>query len=376
MVNPFVYGEAVTGKSFANRERELRELIRDLMDCERVFLISPRRYGKTSLILNVLQELRAKGIYTAYVDLYKAASVRKFLELYTQAIAGAVETKLDKVVKLFKDIVPSLRPKVTIGADGSPTIGIDYIASERDTLKFLDEVYDTPEKLAIKRRRKFVVVFDEFQEVRNLGGERIEKAMRASFQHHTRVAYLFAGSKRHMLYEMVSNRNRAFYKMGKVINLGKIPRLEFSKFLKEAFIRTGFTVESGLIDKVLDIVEDYPYNAQFLCHELWDNNLDSKEIKIGDIELSLNKILAQETPIYIGIWDSLSLHQRRVLQSIACYGGKKVFSQSFILSNDLGALSSVQTSIRLLMKKGILDKENDTYVITDVFFKEWIKRKI
>ncbi|MBC8526817.1 MAG: hypothetical protein H8D22_08175, partial [Candidatus Cloacimonetes bacterium] len=69
MKNPFVYGEAVTGENFSNRKEELCEITRDLEDCERIFLISPRRYGKTSLIMNALENLRTKGLYTVYIDL-------------------------------------------------------------------------------------------------------------------------------------------------------------------------------------------------------------------------------------------------------------------------------------------------------------------
>ena len=135
--------------------------------------------------------------------------------------------------------------------------------------------------------------------------------MRASIQHQDRVAYLFSGSKRHLLYDMVANRSRAFYMMGRVINLEKIPRAEFMDFILDTFQKTGFTVEHGAIEQVLDLVEDFPYNAQFFCHKLWDNFYDTKLIKLSEIEPTLNQIITENTPIFLSVCDDLSRVQRR-----------------------------------------------------------------
>ncbi|RKY52150.1 MAG: hypothetical protein DRP89_08130, partial [Candidatus Neomarinimicrobiota bacterium] len=372
MRNPFVYGEAVTGQNFADRTEELRELIRDLSNTECVFLISPRRYGKTSLILKALEELKVMGFYTAYIDLYKVTSLQNFLEIYTREIVRAVESKIEKMFNFLKKTLPGLRPKIGLQPDGTATIGIEHIPKTEDVIKFLDQVYDLPQRLAEKKKKPFVVVFDEFQEVVNLNSDSIEKAMRASFQHHDKVGYLFAGSKRHILYDMVSNPDRAFYKMGRIMNLAKLPRAEFIDFLLQAFKKTGFSIEKETICKILDVVDDYPYNAQYLCHKLWDDFSETKKITKEDVEPTLENLLSENTPMYISIWDGLSLHQRRLLYAIAAFGGNSLFSQDFISDYNLGNSSSVQTSVRLLMKRQILDKEKNTYFITDIFFKEWI----
>jgi AAA+ ATPase superfamily predicted ATPase len=375
MKNPFVYGGIVTGEDFADRTDEIKELLRDLKDCEKIFLISPRRYGKTSLIVNVLAKLREKGVYPIYIDLYKATSLHKLLEIYTREIALTVETKLERAIRFIKEVLPALRPKVTINGEGNATIGIDYVISKPEVLKFLDQVYDLPQKLALKKKRDFVITFNEFQEIRNFNGESIEKSMRASFQHQRNVGYLFAGSKKHLLNDMVYNKNRAFYKIGKVMNLNKIPREEFRKFLEEKFKDTGFILEKGVVDKVLGLVEEYPYNTQFLCHKLWDMNLDKKKINILDVETGLRKILSEETPFYLSLWDSLTLHQRNSLQAIANFGGEKIFSHQFVATSGIRPSSTLQTSVALLIKKGIIDKNNGIYEIADVFFKEWIKKE-
>jgi len=376
MKNPFVFGEAVRGEHFTDRKSELQSIVRGLLGGERIFLISPRRYGKTSLILKVLEELMTQGFYTAYIDLYKVNSLQKFLEIYAREVARAVESKLEKTFNFLKKTLPGLRPKISLQPDGTATIGIEPIPKTEDVAKFLDEIYDLPQQLAEKKNRPYVMVFDEFQEIQYLNGDSMEKTMRASFQHHDKVGYLFAGSKRHILYDMVSNPDRAFYKMGRVMTLDKLPEEEFSNFLLEAFKKTGYSVEDGAILQLLEIVENYPYNAQYFCHKLWDDFSDSRKISINDLEPTLVCLLSENTPVYISLWDGLSLHQRRVLVAIATHGGSSLFSQDFIRENNLGNSSSIQTSLRLLMKRQVLDKEENTYFITDVFFKEWIRRNM
>jgi AAA+ ATPase superfamily predicted ATPase len=374
MKNPFIYGEVAKGKHFCNRKNELREIVHDLSHGERLFLISPRRYGKTSLILKALEQLNTKDFYTVYIDFYKITSLQSFLEMYAREIAMAVDSKMDKILKFFKNTLPGLRPRISLQPDGTATIGIELIPKVSDVLRFLDQIYDLPQVLAQKHNKPFVIVFDEFQEIQNLGGEAIEKTMRACFQHHHRIGYLFAGSKRHILYDMVSNPERAFYKMGRIMNLDKIPRPEFADFLLNTFIKTGYQVELETIHKLLNLVADYPYNAQYLCHKLWDEYADVRDITAEYLQPTLERILNENIPVYISIWDSLTLHQRRVLQAIARNGGNNIFSQEIILDHNLNNTSSVQTSLRLLMKRQILDRAKKVYYITDVFFKEWIRR--
>ena len=144
----------------------------------------------------------------------------------------------------------------------------------------------------------------------------------------------------------------------------------------QAFEKTGFIIEKETVCSILDIVDDYPYNAQYLCHKLWDDFSETKQITKEDVEPTLERLLSENTPIYISIWDGLSLHQRRLLYAIASSGGNYIFSQDFIRDYNLGNPSSVQTSVRLLMKRQIIDKDKNTYFITDIFFKEWILRKL
>jgi len=123
-------------------------------------------------------------------------------------------------------------------------------------------------------------------------------------------------------------------------------------------------------------VNDYPYNAQFLCHELWELKKEQKDIKNKDVDTTLYEIIKRHSPFYVSTWDNLTTRQRNVLRAIARLGGKQVFSQEFARDGGVGSLSTLQTSIQLLKKKQILTRLDKRYEFTDVFFRKWIRTEI
>jgi len=376
MNNPFVFGEIVSDKAFCDREEEHAALVQDLTDSQKLFLISSRRYGKTSLLKKVLKTLEGSGIIPVYVDLYRASSIQSFLGLYCGAIAQAAESTLDKAVRFVRDVLPRLRPRLTIDSDGAPSIGIEPIVDKKDLLHALDEAYEFPSIVAKRKKKRVAVVFDEFQEIINFNGESIEKVMRSHIQEHRMVGYVFSGSKKHILEDMTLREDRAFYKIGKIIYLQKIERRHFVPFLKERFENYGFSIDGKVIDHILDVANDIPYNAQFLCHELWDRFRDANKFSSSEVDRIFSIILDEQSPFFIQQWDTLSLNQRAALKTIVDYSDISVFSQEFLIKSGIGSLPTLQTSLKLLVKKGVIEKHNGSHVIGDVFFREWIRKKI
>lgn len=375
MQNPFVYGEEVSGKSFINRKAEIKTFTRDIESNERIFLISPRRYGKTSLIVNLFHILKKKGWLTARIDLYKATSLQSFANLYIASVINAIESKPERWIRLIREFIPALRPRITLTASGEAELGLDLHPRTQGIDLLLDKLYNLPEKIARRHKKRILIAFDEFQEIRALNGEKIEKALRASIQQHHNVSYIFAGSKKTILYDMASSPSSAFYKMGKIIHLNKISEEDFRNFIVKEFSKRKTSISPDVLNKIFNLTEDIPYNIQFLCHRLWDKYYEKKKISIEDIDATFTDIVSNQTPIYISMWDNLTLSQRNLLKAIATSGGKNIFSHDFLTEHNLGPVASVQTSVNSLLSQGFLEKENGSYLFSDVFFKGWVERK-
>lgn len=375
MLNPFYYGQVATGGDFTDRTAELKELVGELGSGARVFLISPRRYGKTSLAFNALAALKARGVITAHMDMYDVSTVEQFAAHYARAIAQAAETKTESIVGFIREVIPSLRPSVTISAEGEISVGIEAAPKKTELSLLVKELLEIPQKAAERKKKRFAVFFDEFQEIRNVGGEALEKAMRAVFQRQKDVGYLFAGSKQHIMSDMVLNKNKPFYKMGKVIFLGKIPSDELGSFISAKFGASGKTPDAGTTEEILKVSRAIPYYTLHLCHEIWSGCADIKNVPRSAVAEAVARIVQGLSPMFLSMWDSLALSQRKLLRAMALSPEADLFSMGFINSYRLGSASSVQKSEALLLAKGLLEIEDGAAVFSDIWFCEWIRRK-
>ncbi len=377
MQNPFKFGSVVSGDDFADRRRELAELSRELAAGQHLFLLSPRRYGKTSLILTLLERLRSRRTLVAYVDVFRTTTAAQLLELMAQTVLRSAESRPERLLRLATNLLGRLRPQVGTDSTGRPTLSLDVGASPRGGLALQEEVLALPERLAAKRGSRLVLAFDEFQEMQRFPGAGLEKAMRSHFQRHRHVSYLFAGSRQSALQDMATRERSPFYKFGRIISLGPIPQEQFAPFLEVRFRRGRLGTSSDVLEAILAAADDVPYNIQRLCHQLWDV-LAGKADRITerDIGKAIAIIVDQDTPYFSAAWDRLSLHQRQVLQAIVRAGGRNVFASQFLMAHRLGSHSSVQTSLRQLLKEQIVYKTDGEYRIADAFFREWIGSRL
>jgi len=377
MRNPFIYGEEAAGEAFCDREDERKELLRDIRNGVNVIIFSPRRYGKTSLIKEVLKKLDKKQTVAVYVDLYPAVTKQKFLDQYAMAISRALTGKLEARLKTLRELFPRLLPKLVIkGEAGTPEFEFDYDASKRPSL-YLDEMLQAVKKYADRHGRDAVVVFDEIQEILQYEDDEIEKAMRAAFQSHRNVSYIFLGSKRHLMEKMFNDPNRPFYKSGKHLPLKRIPENELRPFILKKFREGKFKIAAPEADQIIALTECHPYYAQFLCHVLWDNCTDKQEITAADILQAVNGVIDRERSLFLTIWDGLTRQQKALLLALAKSAESKqtqIFSHHFLAAHYLGAASSAQKSLARLIEKNIIDRENGAYVFADVFFKRWLEK--
>lgn len=372
MKNPFIYGEAVTGNDFCDREKEIRKLTIDLTNSQKIFLISSRRFGKTSLIKVLLDKLKRQEIKTIYLDIEGISTYKKFLNTYLNILSKEF-SPINKLYEFAKKLLPNIKLELSIDETGNPTLFLGYKPEDPDLENVATKVFQLPEKIA--QKKQVVVVFDEFQEILKLNSGKIEERLRSVIQHQRKVGYVFAGSKRHLLTEMVTSPDRPFYKIGPTFYLGKIPGEIFKEFIYEKFSRTGVKISKETVSKIIEISENIPYYAQMFSHELWDYSLSEKnEIREEEIELVFLELLKQYNQNFSEIWNKMIIRKKQLLQIIARKGGRNLFSKESLSENEIGYPSSVQRTLELLIAESYVDKIDNEYYIVDILFREWIKR--
>ncbi|HEC86270.1 MAG TPA: ATP-binding protein [Thermoplasmatales archaeon] len=365
MNNPFIFGKAVTGREFIDRKEEINELKSSLLSGQNVLLFSPRKMGKTSLIMETFRKI--DDAICIYIDLWQTTSQ---YALAREIINRVVEKTYNSVEKLAMDmnhLLKSLKPKVSI--DTSGTISVEF--SRDEVKRALNEAIDFPERVARKKNKRIIIAFDEFQEIEHLDGLEIEKTFRSTIQHHKMVSYIFAGSKQSLIKTIFGKKERPFYRFAKQIRLFPIDKQIMAKFIVSRFNNTGKKISKDASEWIAEISRGIPYNAQYLCHEVWymaDREIDTNFVK----EVFYKKIIPSLDDSFQVMWGSIGSHeQRKLLIGLANEKEPKIYSQSFIEKYDLKTPSHVRKALKSLEENGIIEENR----IQDPFFEEWIRSK-
>jgi len=379
MQNPFVYGEIVPDEAFVDREVELDRLVTDLAGGQKVFLISPRRYGKSSLVRQALTALARQNALTAEVTVSSYSSYLSFLEGYAGALA-ALDTKWDRAKTWFGTAIRSTRPELRYEPKdtglGRFSVAFPLVKSERDVTRLANEVFALPGQLADARKRTVIVALDEFQAVNGFNGGSVEHALRAAAQQQRRVGYVFAGSEPSLMEQMIGPR-RPFYKAGPVMRLDKIPADVFADAIDRRFAKSGIKPEEGLGSAIVDLAGNLPYDVQRLAHETWDDvrAAGGKRAALDHLHATLSRLLAEQDTMFEALWQRLTLVQRAVLRAVVLQDGRGLLSADTRARHRLGVASSTQAALAALAKQDLVMKEGPRHVVVDSLFREWVARK-
>jgi len=383
MQNPFVYGEVVPSAAFVDRVVELDRLVGDLATGQKVFLISPRRYGKSSLIRHALTALARRGVLTTEVTVSRFSSYVAFLEGYAQALA-VTEMRWDQARHWLRDAIRAARVEVRPGSEagaarsrpGSLSVSFPGALSPREVSRLAEDVFALPDRLARTCRKSVVVALDEFQAIAGFDGESVEHGLRAAVQHQRSVGYVFAGSEPSLMERMVSSK-RPFYKAGPVMRLEKIPIDEFTVFIEARFTRSGIRIEHGLGAAIVDLAGNLPYDVQRLAHETWDEvrSAGRRRATLDDLHQALHRLLAEQQTMFEVMWERLTLAQRAVLRAVVLEEGQELLSADVRARQRLGGPSTVQAALTALLRDDVIARDGRRYIVVDSLVREWVARR-
>jgi hypothetical protein len=377
--NPFVYGEIVTAGAFANRDLERERLSGDLAAGQKVFLISPRRYGKSSLIRDVMRSLARQRIVTVEVTVAASSSYVGFLEAYARALIAA-DTPAARVRRWAVELLQGVRPELRFDTDavGEPRFSLSFpsVRTAREVARLAAEVFALPGRIAAARQRRLAIALDEFQTIASFDGGTVEHALRAAVQEQRQVGYVFAGSEPSLMERMLGPR-RPFYKAGPVLRLEKIDAAEFAGFIDARFATSGVSVDEGLGQAIVELAGNVPYDVQRLAHETWDDIRAGRRRAAGleDLHLTLSRLLGEQHTIFEESWQRLTLAQRAVLRALVLENGRELLSADVRTRHRLPGASSVQSALAALVKQDVVLKDSATYVVSDSLYREWVARR-
>ena len=395
MQNPFEFGRELGSDELVNRTEELALIGSTIATSGKLFVIGPRRFGKTSILKTVSEMEKKKG---NIIFRYDAESfpdiedlVKRIVEDAAKSLKGKVEQTGDEIKKYFKALRPELSFSVT-QTKWKTSLGANPAGTSESQVKLLTEGLNGLENLAAAQTDsvKVALILDEFQEIINQGGAAAEKQIRSTIQTHKHTAYIFAGSKTRMLTEMTTDASRPFYRLGKLLFVDKLPRPEFTRFLLDKFtlgdffpVKTQESEKVQLVHQILDLAEDVPFNVQMLAHALWDKLTgisigapETAHLSPALIKSVLETIIRQNDPFYTQVWNKLTAIQKKALIAVREESGTNLQSKQVARKTNVTP-SSMRRALESLAAQDILRQEesqgNLRFVFEDPFFAHWIR---
>ncbi len=374
MPNPFSYGGIVAGKQFCNRAKEIDDLVRAGLNGEKLFIHGERRIGKTSLLRKVMVKFSKKKVISVLINVLKCVDAADFVNECASGFAEAEGST--GILKRVKKLFDGLSPAVTIRDDGRPSLTIERSAGKLSSDQ-LENVLKASWKIADSNRdKRLLVIFDEFQQVRLLGDDRIERLIRSVVQERSDIAWFFCGSRTHLIKQMFLDSNSPLYRSAGHYPIEAISDEHWIPFISGKFRSAGKDISNTVIKRLLDITSGHPYYTQLLCSSLW--GICEPESKISDdmLEQALNILLERENSTYHILWDSLPEQSKRMIRAIALENPlKSPYSGEILRSYGFTSPSSAGRAIEYLISHDLITKSRDGgYIIIDRFLGMWCRK--
>lgn len=368
---PFVFGKVADGMNFTDRDEDTTNLVNNLLGLVNTIIISPRRWGKTSLVHHALEKIKGeKGYLTCQVDIFNCRTEAQFYQAYVNAILKASFTKMDEFMLAAKRYVGSFGPKISLSDSSMQyelTLGIDF----RDKPYSFDEILDLPQKIAEEQGKKFIVCIDEFQNVHVYDDPiGFQRKLRSHWQTHNRVGYCMFGSKRHMPLDIFSNYEMPFYKFGHILFLDKIKEEEWVKFIVKRFEDTGKTIDNEMAREIARRVECHPYYVQQLAQLVWLRTPQRCDASI--VVSAFESLVGQLSLLFSNIVDTLTVKQINFLLAVA-HRERNFSSRDVLERYQLGTSANIKNLKKALLEKDLIDILPDSILIQDPLFAHWLK---
>jgi len=374
--NPFVFGEIIEEPNFVDRTDELHQLVRDLADGQKVFLLSPRRFGKSSLVALALLKLKKRHIHTVSITVSSYSSYTQFLEKFAEKVlraAGPWDRVKDWVTRFGRSVKPDISYNMGTG-EVSVSLGK---GSGFDPDPIAPEIFAMPGELSKSAGFRMAICLDEFQQISQFDSGSVENVIRNQVQAQREVGYVFAGSQPSLMKEMLSAK-RPFHKAGPQMFLDKIPADDWKAFIAQHFHKRGRALDDQGLETLLVTADLIPYDVQRIAHELWDyaELKDKRHLDASDVNSVTDSLVAGQSTYYELLWEQLSASQRATLQALAEQGSSAIYSQLVRMEFRLGPASTVQKALHSLDSRDILDRYKDKFFFLDPLFPRWIRKKV
>ena len=370
---PFQYGTLATKENFVDRVEDRAQLKSFLSSHINVMLISPRRWGKSSLVKVAMDELQneVQDVRVCFIDAFSIGSEAEFYRTFASQVIACASTKLEMRIQDAKKFLTGVVPQLVIRDDVTNFMAFDvkFVPQEQEKM----DILCLPETIAVAKGIRIVVCIDEFQQLANLPDyKNMEGKMRSAWQQQEHVTYCLYGSKRHMMMDIFNNANSPFYRFGQMLFLNKIPKSEWIPFIMKSFEKSGKHISESFASQVCDTVECHSWYLQQLCYFIWNATAD--EVNQETFQYGLRQLVNTNSPMFLSDTESLAPSQIEMLRAIKD-GVRKLSSTETKRQYALGNPNTISKNKKVLRDKDIIEERNGKMEFVDPAYRLWFSQE-
>ena len=372
---PFMYGLIAENDNFIDRVEDRKQLKTFLGGGINVMLISPRRWGKSSLVKAAMEELKQedKQIRVCYLDASRIISEEEFYNKFAIAVIEAASSTLEKKWADFKQYVQALIPGVKLKASAFDAVEMEMELNFAPLKDSAERVLQLPEQISIDKGLHILVCIDEFQQLSYLPNwKKMEATMRSVWQHQHHANYCLYGSKRHMMMDIFNNSNNPFYRFGQVLYMKKIEKQYWMPYIIEGFTKTGKHISEELASMICDIAQCHSWYVQQFSLFVWMNT--ETEVTEEIVNRQLQVVIDTNADMFAKDIENLAASQVAMLRAVSA--GETQFNAKEVVERyGLGAPRTITLNKKTLIKRDIIEVNGDGYQFIDPIYALWFKRE-
>ncbi len=367
----FIFGKPVEGDFFTDREVESKRLEANFKGGISTFLLSPRRWGKTSLIKKVMKQVQSEELKVVFVDVFKCKSPIEFAETVASAVLSQTATKAEEFIENAKAFLGRINFGVNLSPD--PMSSFDIRLGLVDDKSDISNALNIPERIAQKKNIKILICIDEFQQIGEFPDTlSFQKEIRTIWQHQKDVTYCLFGSKKHMMEKLFDTPEKAFFKFGDIIYLKTIPLDYWQSYISRKFVNAGKKITTEQIQRICETVQYHSSYVQQLCWYVYLSSSD--RVTEEDIDAGIEELISQNTALFESWTDNLVANQMRLLTAIADGIHEGLSSADVISRYRLVSSANVVAVKKSLLDKNLIYVDDNKIHLTDPVMGMWLKR--
>lgn len=372
MQTPFIFGKTVSGDAFTDRENETAKLVSNFRYGVNTFIVSPRRWGKTSLVKKAKTQAECEKLKIVYVDVHQCRCAEDFCERFASAVLTQTSNKMEEWLENAKSFLSRISFGINASADmsGEMSLKLQYLPRENS----MEDLLQLPEKIAAKKKIRVIVCIDEFQQIgKYQDSMSFQTMLRSVWQHHELTSYCLFGSRKHMMESLFDDTSKPFYKFGDIIYLQRIPVNYWIQYITARFSEAKKTITDEQAEWIVDKVDG---NSSYVQQLSWYVFQRTESAVTEDIlDAAQNELVDQCREVFESKTENLTAGQMGFLRAVAD-GVREGFSSSNIIETyRLNSSANVAVIRKALIDKDLVIEENKLIKLSDPVMGIWLRHE-